>query len=88
LSSLNSVIFRLYPNVEWTLEGDTLDGLYFNNETISKPTKAQIDSAIAEIEAEKAQAETRKEQAKAKLIALGLTSEDLESLGLGHSHLV
>ena len=86
MSLLSNAIFRLYPNVEWTLEGDTLDGLYFNDATIKKPTKAKIDSAIAEIQAENAQAETRKEQAKAKLIALGLTSEDLESLGLGHSH--
>ena len=61
MSLLNNAIFRLYPNVEWTLQGDTLDGLCFNDENISKPTKAQIDSAIAEIEdLKKAQAENKK----------------------------
>jgi len=88
LSSLNNAIFRLYPNVEWTLQGDTLDGLTFNDPSIEKPTQAQLNSAFAQIEAEKVEAETKKQTAKAKLVALGLTSEDLESLGLGHSHSV
>jgi hypothetical protein len=88
LSSLNNAIFRLYPNVEWTLQGDTLDGLTFNDPSIEKPTQAQLNSIFAQIEAEKVEAETKKQAAKAKLIALGLTSEDLESLGLGHSHSV
>ncbi len=88
MSSLNNAIFRLYPNVEWTLQGDTLDGLTFNDPSIEKPTQAQLNSIFAQIEAEKVEAETKKQAAKAKLIALGLTSEDLESLGLGHSHSV
>lgn len=77
---LNEVILRLYPNVEWTLNGDTLDGLYFNDQTITKPTKAQIDSAIAEIEAEKAQAETKR-TSKSKTYCIGFNLRGLRVFG-------
>lgn len=86
LIHLFQVIDYLYPNIEWTLEGDTIEGLYFNDKTIQKPTQTQIDEAFKELKKIELAHQAKQESAKAKLVALGLTLEDLESLGLGHSH--
>ena len=59
-------------------------------EVIERPRtveeQAQIDFVIAETQAElqaKADAEAAKEAVATKLIALGLTADDLKALGLG-----
>jgi hypothetical protein len=44
--------------------------------------QVRIDAEIAEQEQKKAQAITAKEAAEAKLVALGLTTDDLKALGL------
>ena len=46
------------------------------------PTKAEVDAKIQEIKDEETNALAKKEEAKAKLIELGLTTEHLKALGL------
>lgn len=79
------ILTRKYKAAEWTLNGDDYKGLTWLSET-TKPTKKQLDDLWAEVEAE-IQAEItgkaeRKSAAQAKLVALGLTVEDLKALGL------
>jgi hypothetical protein len=46
------------------------------------PTKAQVEAKIQELKDAEVAREVKKEEAKAKLIELGLTEEHLEVLGL------
>lgn len=46
------------------------------------PTKAEVEAKIQEIKDEETNALAKKEEAKAKLIELGLTTEHLKALGL------
>ena len=70
---------KLRPNTEWVCYGGNLEGLTFMDNSITKPTQNEIDNTISELEAE---AENAKAAAQAKLVALGLTVEDLQALGL------
>ena len=84
---LSKAIRRLRPNAEFafveedysTIKWDVLDG--------EAPTQAEIDAAIKLIKQEEkeaeAQAAAKKAAAEAKLVALGLTADDLKALGLG-----
>jgi len=83
---LSQAIKKLRPNAEFsftdfdysTIKWDMLEG--------DAPTQAEIDVAIEQVKADEAQAELDKINAKlnaeAKLVALGLTTDDLKALGL------
>jgi len=83
---LSQAIKKLRPNAEFsftdfdysTIKWDMLEG--------DAPTQAEIDVAIEQVKADEAQAELDKINAKlnaeAKLVALGLTADDLKALGL------
>lgn len=72
------------PNAEFVLRGDDLEWLDKNQ---TEPTKTEIEAGwIAYQAAQQAEAEAKAEAkatAEAKLAALGLTTEDLQALGLG-----
>ena len=84
---LSKAIRRLRPNAEFvyleedysTIKWDVLEG--------EAPTQAEIDAALTLIKQEEkeaeAQAAAKKATAEAKLVALGLTADDLRALGLG-----
>ena len=80
-----AILNRKYKDAEWTLNGDDYEGLIWVSKT-SKPTKDQLDSLWAEVQAEiKADVQAKqdaKTAAQAKLAALGLTTDDLKALGL------
>jgi hypothetical protein len=46
------------------------------------PTKAEVDAKIQELKDAEVAAEAKKEEAKAKLLELGLTEEHLKALGI------
>ncbi len=72
-----------YAGKEWTLNGDSYDGLTWLSDT-TKPTQAELDalweSTQAAVAAQKAQALSVKESALAKLTALGLTQDEVKAL--------
>lgn len=74
------------PNAQWTLLGDDYETLDWHSVDIAKPTKAQLENLLPQVEANKAQQEAAaiaaKQSAQAKLEALGLTTDDLKALGL------
>ena len=74
-----------YPATQWTLNGDTYEGLTWLSDT-PKPSKAELDAQWGEVEqimeSEKQAKIDAKLAAEAKLEALGLTSDDLKALGL------
>jgi hypothetical protein len=75
------ILSTKYFGCEWTLEGDSYQGLTWLSDT-PKPTKKQLEDLWPEVQAEleaKAQAKIdAKASAIAKLEALGLTVEEVE----------
>jgi hypothetical protein len=86
MAKLAEAINLYNPNAQWTLLGDDYDTLDWHSLDIAKPTKAELENLLLEVEAVKAQQEadkaTAKASAEAKLVALGLTTDDLKALGL------
>jgi hypothetical protein len=72
-----------YVGSQWTLNGDSYDGLTWLSDT-PKPTQAELDalweSTQATLAAEKQAAIDTKASALAKLAALGLTQDEVKAL--------
>jgi hypothetical protein len=72
-----------YVGSEWTLNGDSYDGLTWLSDT-PKPTQAELDalweSTQATIAAKAQSAIDTKASALAKLAALGLTQDEVKAL--------
>jgi hypothetical protein len=72
-----------YVGSEWTLNGDSYDGLTWLSET-PKPTQTELDglweSTQAAVAAKEQAAQTVKESALKKLEKLGLTLDEIKSL--------
>jgi hypothetical protein len=86
MAKLAEAINLYNPNAQWTLLGDDYETLDWHSVDIPKPTKAELQDLLLEVEAVKAQQEadkaTAKASAEAKLATLGLTADDLKALGL------
>jgi len=78
-----TVLTRRHPDREWKLDGDDYDGLAMLDGG-SKPSKASLDAAWpevqAEIAAEQAAATAAAASGRAKLAALGLTDDEINAL--------
>ena len=77
-------IKHIRPSAQFALRGDKLDWL---DKEQDEPTQDEIKagwiSYEAKVKADKASELAKKAAAEAKLVALGLTVEDLKALGLG-----
>lgn len=76
-----AVLTVKYPGSEWTLDGDTYEGLTWLSEG-EPPTEAQLKKLWPTVQAEIAAEAQAKEDARlsaiAKLEALGLTVDEVE----------
>jgi len=72
-----------YPTAQWTLNGDSYEGLTWYSDT-PKPTQAELDalweSTQAAVAAKEQTAKDTKASALAKLAALGLTQDEIKAL--------
>jgi hypothetical protein len=69
---------RLLPDAKWTLSGDKYEDIQWHCEC-AKPTKAAVTAEIAKEPEIAALKEAAKESRRRKLIALGLTEEELDA---------
>lgn len=78
-----AVLTANYPTAQWTLNGDTYDGLTWLSDS-AKPSQAELDAAWPEVQQkiadEAAAKEARLESARAKLAALGLNEDEVAAL--------
>jgi hypothetical protein len=78
---ITSILNSKYSGSEWTLDGDSYEGLTWLSKS-TKPTEEQLINVWSEVQAElatKAQAKIdAKASAIAKLEALGLTIQEVE----------
>ncbi len=72
-----------YAGSQWTLNGDSYDGLTWLSDT-PKPTQAELDalweSTQAAVASKEQAAKDAKVSALAKLAALGLTQDEVKAL--------
>lgn len=78
-----TALVSLKPNVVWTMNGDDYENIIWNSEE-PKPTLAELETEVARLATEEANAiaaaVTAKEAAYTKLAALGLTAEEIAAL--------
>lgn len=84
---LSETIKWLFPDAEFVIRGESLDGLEWLSADIEQPSNKTILDAVPNyqkhLENKQAEAETKRLAALAKLEALGLDVDDLKALGLG-----
>ena len=77
-----AVLTANYPNAQWTLNGDTYDGLTWLSDT-PKPSQAELDAAWPAVQQARQDAVAAKEAARQsaidKLAALGLTVDEISA---------
>ena len=67
----------------WTGEHRmSYENIIVHDSSIIMPTKAEVEAKIQELKDVEVAREVKKEEAKAKLIELGLTKEHLKALGI------
>jgi hypothetical protein len=83
MTDYTAVLVANYPDAEWTLNGDTYDGLTWLSDT-PKPTQDELDAAWPTVQQAQADAVAAKEAARAsgvaKLEALGLTVDEVSAV--------
>jgi len=68
---------------DWTGEKRmSYENLILNDDTATMPTEAEVNAKIQELKDAEVAKEAKKEEAKNKLLELGLTTEHLKALGL------
>ena len=69
---------------DWTgSDRQSYENIIVHDESITKPTKAQVDAKIAELKQAVTDKETKKASAKKKLQDLGLTEDEIkEAFGI------
>ena len=76
------VLAANYPDAEWTLDGDSYDGLTWLSDT-PKPSQAELDAAWPAVQQARQDAVAAKEAARQsaidKLAALGLTVDEISA---------
>jgi hypothetical protein len=67
----------------WTGEHRmSYENIIVHDSSIIMPTKAEVEAKIQELKDAEVAREVKKEEAKAKLLELGLTEEHLKALGI------
>ena len=78
-----AVLTANYPGAEWTLDGDTYDGLTWLSDT-PKPSQAELNDAWPAVQQARQDAEAAKVAARQsgldKLAALGLTVDEVSAV--------
>lgn len=84
MATATNVLEMLIPNGGWVMNGEEYESIQFLE--CEPITKAQFEAGFAAYDAWKAEQDAakaaKKAEAEAKLVALGLTADDLKVLGL------
>ena len=80
-------IMSLRPGAEWTLFGDDVENIIWHTEGVEPLTQAEVEAEVARLEQEAIDKQAAKEAAiksgREKLLALGLTNEEVEAMTNG-----
>jgi len=77
-------VASLRPGIEWTMNGDDVEGIIWHTEGVAPLTKAEVDAEVARLEQAAVDAEAARvaalESARAKLAALGLDEVEVAAV--------
>ena len=77
-------VISLRPGVEWSMNGDDVEGIIWHTEGVEPLTIAEVEAEVARLEQaaldEAAAKEAAKASALAKLESLGLTTEEAQAI--------
>jgi hypothetical protein len=77
-------VMSLRPGVEWSMNGDDVEGITWHTPNVEPLTTAEVQAEVARLEQAEAQAVEDREAAKAsalaKLEALGLTADEAQAI--------
>jgi len=73
--TIQEAVMSLRPNIEWSMNGDDVEGIIWHTENVTPLTKAEVDAEVARLEA--VEAERVAGESAARLAAI----EHAKSLG-------
>jgi len=77
-------VMSLRPGIEWSMNGDDVEGIIWHTPDVEPLTTAQVEAEILRLEQAAVDADAAKvaarESAMAKLAALGLNVDEITSL--------
>ena len=77
-------VMSLRPGIEWSMNGDDVEGIIWHTEGVEPLTTAEVEAEVARLEQAEIDAAAAREAAKAyalaKLEALGLTTEEAQAI--------
>ena len=80
-------VASLRPNIEWSMDGDDVEGITWHTQGVTPLTTAEVEAEMVRLEQaaidKQAAKETAVKSGRAKLLALGLTNEEVEAMTNG-----
>lgn len=77
-------VMSLRPGVEWSMNGDDVEGIIWHTENVDPLTQAEVLAEVARLEQAAVDEAARKEAARAsavaKLAALGLDADEVAAV--------
>ena len=84
--TVGMAVISLRPGAEWSMSDNDVENITWHTEGVTPLTQAEVDAEVARLEQQaKDDAAARlaaRESAVAKLKAIGLTDEEVKSLGI------
>ena len=84
---VSQAVMSLRPGAEWSMTNDDVENITWHTEGVEPLTQAEVDAEVARLEQEAIDKQAAKEAAiksgRAKLLALGLTNEEVEAMTNG-----
>lgn len=77
MKDLAKALLALRPDKEFTYDNEDLATVRWNDPSVVSPTQDEVDAELARLAQEELD---KKAAAEAKLVALGLTSDDIKAL--------
>ena len=80
-------VMSLRPGAEWSMSGGDVEGITWHTEGVEPLTQAEVDAEVARLEQaavdDAAAKQAARESGVAKLLALGLTVDEVEAMTNG-----
>ena len=84
---ISQAVMSLRPGAEWSMSGDDVENITWHTEGVEPLTQAEVEAEVARLEQaaadEAAARQAARESAEAKLLALGLTVDEVAAMTNG-----
>ena len=84
---LEDAISSLRPNARWSMSGDDVENIIWHTEGVEPLTQAEVTAEVARLEQaaidDAAAKQAARESGRAKLLALGLTVDEVAAMTNG-----